>query len=296
MAKKILNLIVILLFVQNSSLLSQNMLQPGNQWIFEYNEGLFHLGQTIETIIVGVDTVINQTHYSKVTASKTFPCEIFSSTEFLREEGNKIFRLSMNRDQEFLMIDFGETVSYQMLYELYPGEIDTGLVLIDSFGIEFSADSTPIEVQYLKIINNQSYDDSAQYIVYRDIGFIQGGFLFPDLGTGLCDPFDWIRHRCYISETDTIHFTQYDCYESSIDKIEYAYVHEISLYPNPVTDKIFIPAGLVLIDLTDMNGKVMIQDHDESSIYISNLASGLYLVRFLSVDRKEIYIGKFVKA
>jgi len=293
---KSFKVLILLLIAHLSPVVSQNMLQQGNQWIFEYNEGIFGLGQTIENITVGDDTLINQKNYSRLTATRTFPCEIFASIEFLREEGNKIFRLSRDHQQEFLMIDFDETVGYEMLYQPWNDDIDTGIVVIDSFGIEFAADNTPIEVQYMKIINNQSFDDEQPYKVYRDIGFLFPGFLFPDLGTGLCDPFDWVWPRCHISDQDTIHFTEFDCYESSIiDGTHDVKVHDVKLYPNPSSDRVVIPSGLIFMDMTSIDGQVIKPYIDEGTVYLAGLPSGLYILRFVSSGGKEIYVGGVVK-
>jgi len=207
--------IVFLVFFSSNPAHAQNMLTTGNQWIYEYT--VYDIlpnpvSQTIETITVENDTLINGLTYSKLTATRLAPCGVFYRTEFLREDTGKIFRLSHDNSQEFLMINFDETVGYEILYENGISQIDTGIAIIDSFGIENSHDGIEHEVQYLRILNNQTFDDDAVFKVYKNIGFVQGGLLFPYLGIGLCDVMEGIQLRCHISGPDTIHFTEFDCY------------------------------------------------------------------------------------
>jgi len=236
---------------------SQNMLDIGKQWIFEdmhYSNIWFPFSDTtIETITITTDTIINSQNYKKVVLSHLPSCWNTSEVEYLREEGEKIFRLSRNLDQEFLMIDFSEEVGYEMLFDNGIGNIDTGSVIIDSFGIEYAFDGSLLEVQYLRILNNQSYDDDTPYKVYKNIGFLYPGFLFPDLGTGLCDFQDGITLRCVVTGNDTIHFTGFDCFELQIiNHINPLLPEMITLSPNPITDYVTIPIGFVFLDIIDV--------------------------------------------
>jgi hypothetical protein len=285
----------------NTPVLSQSFLAPGNQWVFEDN--IYVTGfpiplvsQTIETITVGSDTIINQNIYSELTATVNEPCGVFSTTEFLREEGNRIYRLSHNHDMEFLMIDFDETDSYQLLYEPWFSEIDTATAIIDSFGIEILYDGTEVDVQYMHILNNQSFEDEAIYKVYRNIGFVQYGLLFPYLGVGLCDVYESIGLRCQISGTDTLHFTEYDCFESSIiNSVRNAEMNSIQLFPNPVSTEINIPSGMTLLDMMNMNGQRIKPDQHGNNINVNYLPSGQYYIRLFSYDKSELLLGRIIK-
>lgn len=298
--KDAIKIILVLLAAGNTPLCAQDFLQQGNQWIFEYNvyEPLPDplVSQTIETITIDSDTLINNLPYSKLIASLPAPCGIFNETEFLREEGSKIFRLSQDLTQEFLMIDFGETTGYEILYEAGVGDIDTGTVIVDSFGIEVLNDGSQHEVQYVRILNNGSFDDDAQYKVYKHIGFVQNGLLFPNLGTGLCDGMEDIQLRCYISEQDTIHFQQMDCYASDlIDATNEVEKEIINLYPNPTNDFINIPSNLRVIEIVNANGQKQISFEEGSILDLRKCQSGLYIIKFSSPDRDKMYIGKVIK-
>ena len=278
----------------------QHFLVPGRQWIYEFDTYAALpnplIKQSIETITIEGDTVINGLAYYKLIATLAAPCGIFDTTEYLREEGGKIFRLSKDHTQEFLLIDFDETASYPLLFEQHNGGVDTGLAVIDSFGTEFIHDGTQIDVQYLRILNNQSYDDDTPYKVYRNVGFVQYGLLFPDLGTGLCDVMEGIQLRCYVDGLDTLHFTGYGCYESTLmEATTEPSIEDISLSPNPTADEIRIPEGLVFKDLYNVQGQVCRPSVTNQFIDLSDFPEGYYILRFVKQHGREVFIGKILK-
>lgn len=299
MKPKIIYLLFFLISAINNGS-AQNMLQQGNQWIFEDQIWSFlhgyNIDTTIETITVTGDTMINDKTYARLTLSRHPPCWNVTNPEYLRSEGSKIYRLSRDHSQEFLMIDYEETTGYEMLYDTYSGVIDTGRVLIDSFGIEYTFDGIPLDVQYMKIINNQSFDDSATYKVYKDIGFLYSSILFPNLGTGLCDFTDNIFFRCAVIGLDTFHFTQYDCFELPIiDATKDITITEVNLQPNPAIDIVMIPDGYQLTGVYDLQGTYALPYHDDKTIDISYLASGMYIFQFIGPDGKRAFYGKVIK-
>lgn len=292
--------IIFLVFLLVTEAKSQNMLQTGKQWIFEdmhYSNLFFSYSDTtIETITIVSDTIINNLEYKRVETSRHPSCWNANEVEFLREDGEKIFRLSFDHQQEFLMIDFAETMSYEMLFDNGGGSIDTGRVVIDSFGTEYAFDGTLLEVQYMRILNNQSYDDEQLYKVYKNIGFLQPGFLFPDLGTGLCDFQDGITLRCIANGVDTIHFSEFGCFELPIiNNTKEIKVESLILSPNPATDFISIPSGLIFLDIMDIFGLITIPDHDANRISIQNYSPGVYFPRFTGEKEKVIYTGRIFK-
>lgn len=279
---------------------TKTFLVQGRKWIYVYEtydvlpDPL--VSQTFETITVGIDTTINGQVYSKMDITKEEPCGVFQETEYLREEDGKIYRLSKDHSQEFLMIDFEETAGYEIPFELGVN-LDTGIVIVDSFGIEISFEGLPIQVQYLRILGNQTYSDDYVFKVARDIGFIgEGGLLFPYLGIGLCDIMESIKLRCHTDGTDTIHFTEFGCYESTlINSSEHLDVHPLSLFPNPATDRLVVPDGLLYIGMADLHGRKVVPLYSDGFIDVSGIAAGYYLLRFISPDRKKIWIARFVK-
>lgn len=296
--QKVINLLF-LTICSFGQICAQNMLAIGKQWIFEdihYSFWFPFPDTTIETITIIADTTVNSQMYKKLILSRHPSCWNTGIVEYLREEGDKIFRLSRNLDQEFLMIDFGEENSYEMLFDHFGGDIDTGTVVIDSFGTENAYDGTLLDVQYMRILNNLSYDDDTPYKVYKNIGFLYPGFLFPDLGTNLCDFQDVITLRCVAIEQDTIRFTEFDCFELQIvNSIMPVHFETIALSPNPTTDYVSIPDGFVFLDLVDLCGSIYTPHCDSNRIYLHDLPAGSYFVRFIDSTENKVYIGRILK-
>lgn len=279
----------------------QHLVQEGNTWIYAYNTyetGLPDplVDQSFETMTFSGDTVINGLVYHKLLITADEPCGLFEEVEYLRADGNKVYRLSADHTEEYLMIDFDEEDSYQMLYKDMFDEIDTATVIIDSFGLEVTPDGTTVEVQYVKIINNFAFQDSTQYKVYKDIGFVQYGILFPYVGVGLCDVLIGLELRCYVSGGDTIHLTDLGCYESTlINSMKDLRKNSISLSPNPVFNRINIPEGFSFLDMVTINGQSVFVQQDEHSIWIDDDVAGLYIVRLISETDQKIYFARIVK-
>ena len=277
----------------------QDFLQAGKQWIYEYN--VYDAGimtQSMDTIFVGSDTMINNVTYKQLTVTQTSPCALNYNREYLREEDGRIYRLAGDLETELLMIDFDETVSYELRFESpMTGLIETDIALIDSFGVEQAYDGTSIEVQYMRILNNQSFDDDAVFKVFKDVGFVQYGLLFPFLGTGLCDFPNWVSLRCLISGQDTIHFTMYDCYESSIEIISSQDVIEEEgiVYPNPTYDYVTIPKEFEINSIINCNGQRQPVLFAGRALDLSSFPAGIYILELGAADGKTTRVVKVVK-
>jgi len=283
----------------SQSLLSQNFLDIGNQWVFEYYEALgpgAYINRKIETITITKDTFINNKVYFELVSTRAHLCDIYGISEFLREEEGKLYRLSRNAETEFLMIDFNEQVSYEITSETFGGSILSEAV-IDSFGVETFPSGQQIETQYMRILNNLSYDDNTLYKVHNKIGFLNPGLLFPDIGTGLCDPSGkFILNKCFISNQDTIRFTDSDCFEFDIlDSVEEFPIEQIEIYPNPATDFVTIPANLSVLRLHDMNGVEFKVKVNGNNIEIADLVNGVYFLIFEDNTSAKRLMSKFVK-
>jgi N-acetylneuraminic acid mutarotase len=277
-------------------IIEDDMLETGKQWIFEYIEysiSFPYSDTTIETITVTKDTSINSKTYKKLELSSHPVCWNTGDVEYLREEGERIYRLSRDLEEEFLMIDFNEDSTYTMLFDNMVGIIDTGIVIVDSFGTDIAFDGTLLEVQYLKILNNQSFDDDMPYKVYRDVGFLYPGLLFPDVGTGLCDLQSDITLRCVIEGQDTIHFTDLDCFELQvISSVDPVHSDAFSISPNPASNELNIDFEGVKTSslnwkITDVGGRIIKTgklngNNQIEQINIADIAAGFY---FFTLDR-----------
>lgn len=294
-------LLITFLFSFNQKTNAQ-FLEVGDKWIFDtrdYSIGNGFYSEKFDSIVINQDTLINGIQYYELIASEESPCGIFTSTEYLREEGDKIFRLSKDFSYENLIIDFSFQADYNVNYETswFNGEIQT-TVINDSLGIEILPNGEPIDIIYQRIINNSSYDDNTQYKLSKEVGYIQFGLLFPDIGTGLCDVMKSINLRCKISENDTIKLTDLDCYETSIvlstDQFESDQSCLIS--PNPTNGIITVDDNFKIISITDITGRTIYYNQFNGKIDLSNCKSGIYVIRVQDIfNTKSIKSIKIVK-
>lgn len=261
----------------------QDFLEIGNEWITEVNN--YQIGggfyeQSIQSIRVSKDTLINGTSYKKLESTNASPCGIFRRSEYLREENSKIYRLNSDFEGELLMLDLNEEESFQLVYESgFTNEMIETEVLIDSTGTFFLPDGNELKVKYVRIKNNSSYSDEETYILSNRVGFIQWGFLFPDIGTGLCDTYLESKLRCYISQTDTLHFQEIDdCYEIKVSSSnQNVFTNQISIFPNPTQHEVNIESGFQVQYVSDMFGKKLDFVHNGQSINMQHLPKGIYL-------------------
>jgi hypothetical protein len=291
-------------FLVSSILPAQNMLEEGTQWIFEYRSYVFGLPiytETIESITVGGDTIINSKQYKKLTATQDAPCLTFRKKEYLREEGNKIYRLNQSDSTEFTMIDFDDTLGYEMPYNGFGSPDDTAFTIIDSFGVEMAFDGTPFNVQYMRIMNNGTVKDDALYKVFEKIGFYgnhhiyESGLLFPTIGAGLCDVQESAALRCHIQGQDTVRFTEFDCFESSIPNAVWENgISAIYLSPNPTTGHVEIPYDLKVERIFNLEGTEQKFTSRESSVSLEHAEPGIYIL-ILTNHSGTTFFGRIVK-
>lgn len=283
---------------------AQNMLEEGTQWIFEYRSydlGLPDYTESIESITVGGDTIINSKQYKKVTATKDAPCGTFLKNEFLREDGSAIYRLHKIDSSEHKMLDFDDSLGYEILFNEFGTPPDTAFAITDSFGIELVYDGTPFNVQYMRIINNGTFFDDVVYKVFDGIGFYSNmdlydtGLLYPTLGVGLCDIFDYITLRCHIQGQDTVRFTEFDCFESSIpDAVWENGISSICLSPNPTSGLVEIPDDLRVERVLNLDGKEQQIGSSDTSVDLEQLEPGIYIL-ILANNSGLSFIGRVVK-
>ena len=279
---------------------NSQILELGNKWIYDYRDYSIGNGtytEKFDSIEIVSDTMINGLIYFKLLASQQSPCGIFTSIEYLREEDDKIYRLSNNLIDENLMMDFTSQISYDMTYEAswFNSEVQT-TVLNDSIGVEILPSGEQISLTYQRIINNASFGDNAIYKLSRDIGYIEYGLLFPDIGTGLCDVDQSINLRCKISESDTIRLTELDCYETSIiSSTTDVFEREPIIYPNPAHETVKIEGNYKVLSIQNSSGALMKFTDLRNEIDLSDFPNGVYFIKMERNYDKILYTTKIIK-
>ncbi len=292
-------LFIILIFCFNSSLYSQDFLEEGKTWFYEYyyadgGDWTSTPETRIETIKVGGDTIINDTVYSILNISYNQSCLVtyytanpitggYLGKEYLREEDGKIYRYYEGEDIEYLLIDFNATEDH--LTSCY---ISTNNWSAATLNVEFdsittltSYDGTELELRYVTIPDNWTSTQELQYLILENVGYVSrnsirhlienlGPFsfestLFPELYSGLCDGYDRINNlRCVTVGTDTIRFSELGCTEIDItDPTVNIREDGFLISPNPSRGiiQIEIPEKLKTgkLSIMDLSGRLIFQ-------------------------------------
>jgi hypothetical protein len=72
--------------------------------------------------------------------------------------------------------------------------------------------------------------------------------------------------------------------------------NQIQVYPNPVNDVLYIHAPVkIKVNLTSIEGKIMMQRHNPSELVLSDLARGIYLLQVMDLDGNLIKVEKIIK-
>lgn len=275
------------------------LLELGNKWIYDYRDysslNGFYTEKFDSTEVIS-DTLINGQLYYKLISSEKDPCGIFSHVEYLREDENRIFRLSKNLTDENLLMDFNLQSSYDMNFELFGFDpaIQT-TVINDSIGIEKLPSGDQIEIIYQRILNNGTTVDDATFKLSKEVGYLGGTVIFPQIGVGLCDVYQSIGLRCKITKEDTIRLTHFDCYESSMQS---SVIHNESdipiLYPNPTSGIVNIGTNYIVTRIQDATGQSMSFDDSNNQVNISHFVGGLYYFTLIrKYDKKRITFKVF---
>ncbi|MFY9241645.1 MAG: T9SS type A sorting domain-containing protein [Polaribacter sp.] len=96
-------------------------------------------------------------------------------------------------------------------------------------------------------------------------------------------------------QNTTIDIGAYEFGSSPLSTENVSFLSEISMYPNPVTNNLFIRSNQEIqkIEVYNLLGKKIIEKENSSSINLSNLASSMYLVRVYS--QKGIVSKRIIK-
>ena len=85
-------------------------------------------------------------------------------------------------------------------------------------------------------------------------------------------------------------------YVVSPDGVATVSVNDINLYPNPARSEIRIDAPVKInITILSPDGKVVIRQDDATTVDVSNLANGMYMIMIYDTNNALIKADKFIK-
>lgn len=268
-------------------------------WTIDREYGQYNEQYSYERLaLTEEDTIIDGKSYKKLYSftEREFDIETATFVCGIRENENKqVFVASYHNQQEFLLYDFSLTEGDSILAESN-GEYDLYFNVTDVDTIDYNG------VERRKI--TLQFYNYAWVTWIEGIGNIEGLLMDWRSYTMAMDPMPNVRLRCYEYNEECLYsdfsFNEsiYDCYTPLYTGLENnEFENEVSVYPNPAKERLYINTSLPIKELTICNllGQE-IQKYNmtetTSSINISGLNEGVYFVKIYT--EKVVHTTKII--
>jgi hypothetical protein len=293
---KILSVIIILFLTLQVN--SQEFAKVGTIWTFNSQDNFFYdyhpLYYEVKEEVQFKNILCKAIYKTNHRGQENF-------WNYIYQDNKKVFFYNAELDSFLLLFDFGAEVNdtMQIGLEHYFGEIENPYidVVVDSTGFEEYCD-TLLKVWYLSTLVEEKYYTYASKVI-ECIGFT--GYFHPLFGLD-CSYYGNLR--CFEEEAFSCKFVDYPCdtsYNTS-DIVEFEVDENIKIYPNPVSDLIFVelPKNNNWTDWIIYNstggmikfGKIANSNQNYKIQIPDNLKSGIYYLKILSEDKKVV-VSKF---
>ncbi len=241
------------------------------------------------------DTIIDGKSYKKLYSftEREFDIETATFVCGIRENENKQVFVAYHNRPEFMLYDFslteGDSILADEEYELYFNVTNVDTLVFN--GVE----RREVTLQFYNY---------AWVTWIEGIGNIEGLLMDWRSYTMAMDPMPNVRLRCYEYNEECLYsdfsFDEsiYDCYTPLYTGLENnEFENEVSVYPNPAKERLYINTSLPIKELTICNLlgqeiKKYNMTEKTSSIDISGLKEGVYFVK-LSTE-KGVYATKII--
>lgn len=242
------------------------------------------------------DTIINGENYKKIYSftERDFNIENATFVCGIRENENKQVFVAYHNRPEFMLYDFslteGDSILADEEYELYFNVTNVDTLVFN--GVE----RREITLQFYNY---------AWVTWIEGIGNIEGMLMDWRSYTMAMDPMPNVRLRCYEHNEECLYsdfsFNEsiYDCYTPLYTGLEENQIqNNISLYPNPTKERVYINTSIPIKKITICNFlgqeiKNYNTSQVQSSIDISELNKGIYFVKIYT--EKVVHTTKIIK-
>jgi hypothetical protein len=285
------NLLLLGLIVVVLSAKAQEFAPIGASWYYSESNGgaappnseYIHYESVKDTTINGVPVrKIIRTYYRySGSTSVLSPLFVYSSndTVFLynpdKDYFGKLYIFNANK---------GDTLELDVPYgDNYPNlNRSTYRLVIDSV-IDVSYNNVPIKKYQARGLDDFQFWNNGWFIDFAGglDWFFPRGVTFPEAGGPL---------RCYHDNNLSVNFTSLACDYRLINSVPEVKDKSVSIYPNPVADKMQIVSSKQIekCEIFDYNGVLKISDN-KPIIDVSQLKTGLYIIRVIHQDKTMIY-------
>jgi len=269
-----------LLIISSFQAKAQEWFSPESTWKFNIIIGGAPQENGINTLKVTGDTII---HNKSCKILTWYYITLPPANFYVYEEENRVYYF---RDGSFEKIyDFnlavGDTLFSKNIYGIVT---ETGITVVGG---------APREYQKLK------YENYNRYFVNR-IGLVQSPDVPPFLSCGhfihtiLCSSalLGWKYYFMCYSNDELTYPSEEACTFPSSTKEE---TNSIKIYPNPVSDKLFIARQNedLVSEIYNLQGDLIIKNIRENSVSLENLLSGIYILSTKNIHN-TISLTKFV--
>lgn len=302
MKTTLFNLIMLISISYNS--LAQDFAPVGAKWYFNEDYAWSNNIGFITYESIG-DTIINNLSCRIIYKDKSSCC-IPGGNHFLHQSNDSIFLYNPTTETFDLIIDFSAEIGDSWILNTNPDGYlfsDSVTCLVDSISFFYYSASDSLKILHVTLESPEYFisyfGDTIYYIatyeIIQKIGF-RSAILLKDC-IRFCDGnFDG-NIRCYEDfEVGLITFSSVDCDYTPIENVNFN--DEISTYPNPAREKIFIEAPDLKLDnitLYSLEGSQILIPINNNEVDVSSLDMGIYFLRIQTkkgISTKKIIVLK----
>jgi len=235
---------------------------------------------TVQLRFIDSPIIINNYNYYQMERSNEENGGNWTTIESyaFRSNVDEVFLLNTTDSTEVLIHDFGLTVG-------------------DTFVSKESLNDPGTEMVVIKVDTIQLLDGRDRKRITLDCGFevewVQGigNMDYPLAGTVNSCYFDVPGQLlCFYSGGDIVYEGLNNiegCWVTDIEEIPES---EINIYPNPITDLIFIEAETPVVSakIFNLNGELVLEKNSSNNIAVDQLNSGMYILHLVNDKGEEI--------
>ncbi len=260
----------------------QNWAPTGAKWTYTETFYMTSSQDTLTIRSIG-DTVI-QSHQCKVLKRSGGTCDLRPMYEYMYSDSGKVYFYDSYRDSFQLLYNFNASAGYT--YKIFPNtylDNDSIILTVDSVST-ININGFLLKKLFLHKLNSGGWWPYIGGVIIENIGDLSN--MFPWI-YGACDANWGGPLRCY---SDSI-IGAYDfgtapsCDYVFIGINENKYSNDVSIYPNPATDKIEIECldnNEINISIYNLIGKLVLQkefDNNKTDIDIGSFETGMYIIK-----------------
>ncbi|MFH1052272.1 MAG: T9SS type A sorting domain-containing protein [bacterium] len=293
-------------FLFSMQIFGQDFAPIGAKWYYDELAGMFWSPYDVDYILYTSekDTTINGQNCRKIIKRHDLDCYFRPKNEFVFSRQDSVFYYDAIIDTFQLLYNFNasEGDDWSFIYKDYsnPG-YDTVNVHVDSVG-SLNANEQVLRLLYVTYAARRFWGISQyQSIIVEKMGDLFFMFNFFPSSSMVCDGNLSRGLRCYEdSNIGSYHFPSMESctYTHLWTEVKSNKVNEILIYPNPISESIYISGiiQLTYFKIFDIKGMLIKSGTiTNSEIKTNELIKGVYFLKLSDSEGKQVYYKKIIK-